>query len=199
MSENEETVNRPSHYTQYEGFEVMDVCRQLRSPDGEGGWFRANVFKYLARAGWKNPAKELEDLQKAAHYLQREIDRVMEPRKGDPLPARKIHCCPMCGDQLYRETDDLHKWICIGRGHGFMRTLKNGMAGAWVQNELKVKSDKPNTSLREPHIEPYPTTISLACPKCLCPLQKSASIKDNFYCPLNHGSMTLIVSNWQER
>lgn len=73
-----EMVNRPAHYTQYEGFEVMDVCRQLKSPDGKGDWYRANVFKYLARAGYKNPDKELEDLEKAQHYLQREIDRLRE-------------------------------------------------------------------------------------------------------------------------
>ena len=80
MQNIQDAVNRPSHYTQYEGFEVMDVCTQLRSADGSGNWFRGNVFKYLARAGWKNPTKELEDLEMAAHYLQREIDRI----KGRP-------------------------------------------------------------------------------------------------------------------
>lgn len=79
-----ETVNRPSHYTQYQGFEVMDVCTQLRSRDGSGNWFRGNVFKYLARAGWKDPAKELEDLRKAAHYLEREIQRVRDAQESVP-------------------------------------------------------------------------------------------------------------------
>lgn len=65
-----------SHYNQYNGFEVIDVCEQLRSPDGSGNFNRGNAFKYLARAGWKNLGKEVEDLEKALQYIQREINRV---------------------------------------------------------------------------------------------------------------------------
>jgi hypothetical protein len=69
-------VNHPSHYTQYEKFEVIDVCEELRAPDGTGNFNRGNAFKYLARAGWKNPAKHAEDLEKAKFYIEREIERV---------------------------------------------------------------------------------------------------------------------------
>lgn len=189
MSESEETVNRPKHYTQYEGFEVMDVCQQLRSPDGKGGWFRGNVFKYLARAGWKNSKTELEDLQKAAHYLQREIDRLGKPHEEDSLPAPIIQRCPVCNDRLYRETDDLNTWFCIGRGHGALHVSPNNTVGYWTPSELKVKSDD---------YAHYPTTITLSCPRCEFPLQKSEVSKDNFYCPRNHGNMTVIVGNWQD-
>lgn len=72
----EDVVNHPNHYNQYDGFEVIDVCEQLRAPDGTGNYNRGNAFKYLARAGWKNDAKHVEDLKKAAFYIQREIDRV---------------------------------------------------------------------------------------------------------------------------
>lgn len=65
-----------SHYNQYDGFEVIDVCEQLRSPDGSGNFNRGNAFKYLARAGWKDSKKEVQDLEKALNYIQREIDRV---------------------------------------------------------------------------------------------------------------------------
>lgn len=70
-----DNVNHPSHYNQYQGFEVVDVCEQLRAPDGSGNYNRGSVFKYLARAGWKDPKKQVEDLEKAAFYLQREIER----------------------------------------------------------------------------------------------------------------------------
>ncbi len=40
---------------------------------------RGNAVKYLMRAGLKDPAKEVEDLQKAAWYIQDEIKRI----KGD--------------------------------------------------------------------------------------------------------------------
>lgn len=83
-----DNVNHPKHYNQYEGFEVIDVAKQLRSPDGDAGsnYFRGNVFKYLARAGWKVPdtsrkeqiEKEIEDLEKAKFYLQAEIDRLYQ-------------------------------------------------------------------------------------------------------------------------
>lgn len=34
-----------------------------------------NAVKYISRAGKKDPAKTVEDLKKAAWYLQREIER----------------------------------------------------------------------------------------------------------------------------
>jgi hypothetical protein len=87
-------VNHPDHYNQYHGFEVIDVCEQLRAPDGSGNYNRGNAFKYLARAGWKNPDKHLEDLRKAMFYLQREIDRV----EGEKY-------CPPCQTKLKHDKD----------------------------------------------------------------------------------------------
>lgn len=37
---------------------------------------RGSAVKYLVRAGHKNPATELEDLRKAAWYINREITRI---------------------------------------------------------------------------------------------------------------------------
>jgi len=37
-----------------------------------------NVVKYVCRAGKKDPSKHLEDLKKAAWYLQREIKKVSD-------------------------------------------------------------------------------------------------------------------------
>ena len=39
-------------------------------------FFRGNVVKYVARAGKKNADAEVEDLQKAQWYLNREIGRL---------------------------------------------------------------------------------------------------------------------------
>lgn len=71
-----EQVNHPSHYNQYHGFEVIDVCEQLVGPDGKSGFNLGNAFKYIARAGWKKPEKHVEDLEKSVFYIQREIDRI---------------------------------------------------------------------------------------------------------------------------
>ena len=41
-------------------------------------YHRGNAVKYIARAGRKDPAKEVEDLRKARFYLDREIERLMK-------------------------------------------------------------------------------------------------------------------------
>lgn len=65
MSDN---VNHPPHYTDGK-IEVIDFIE-----DKKLGFNLGNAVKYISRAGKKDVAKELEDLQKAAWYLQRQIN-----------------------------------------------------------------------------------------------------------------------------
>lgn len=67
-------VNHPTHYADgwSNGAEVIDISENLN-------FNRGNAVKYIARAGKKDPAKELEDLQKAKFYLEREINRWDNP------------------------------------------------------------------------------------------------------------------------
>ena len=62
-----DVVNHPSHYTQYLGLEVIDLTEQMNFNKG-------NAVKYIARSGFKSD--EIEDLEKAAWYIAREISRV---------------------------------------------------------------------------------------------------------------------------
>ena len=62
-------VNHPSHYTAYEGIEVIQLTEQMN-------FNRGNAVKYIARAGLKNPDTELVDLMKAEWYIQREMQRL---------------------------------------------------------------------------------------------------------------------------
>jgi hypothetical protein len=66
-------VNHPSHYTAYKGLEIIDLTEQMN-------FNRGNAVKYIARAGLKNPTRdaEIEDLEKAAWYIRREIMRLKE-------------------------------------------------------------------------------------------------------------------------
>lgn len=64
-----DSVNHPSHYTAYKGFEVIDLTEQMN-------FNRGNAVKYIARAGLKDKSKEVEDLEKAAWYIKREIERL---------------------------------------------------------------------------------------------------------------------------
>lgn len=63
-----DSVNHPAHYTAYKGVEVIDFAEQMNFCLG-------NVVKYVARAGRKAGADDLEDLRKARWYLEREIER----------------------------------------------------------------------------------------------------------------------------
>ena len=66
-----EMVNHPEHYGGKENiYEVVKVC-EAWGLDKDAYIF--NVVKYVARAGKKDQAKELEDLKKASFYLDRKI------------------------------------------------------------------------------------------------------------------------------
>lgn len=67
-----DSVNHPSHYTDGK-IEVIDFIE-----DKKLNFHRGNAVKYIARAGKKNPEKEIEDLEKAIWYLQREIKCIKE-------------------------------------------------------------------------------------------------------------------------
>lgn len=63
-----EAVDHPAHYggdTVYEAIKVIEAW--------ELGFCLGNTVKYISRAGKKGSA--IEDLKKAAWYLQREIQR----------------------------------------------------------------------------------------------------------------------------
>ena len=74
MSDN---VNHPAHYTDGK-IEVIDFIE-----DKKLNYHRGNAVKYICRAGKKDPAKEIEDLQKAAWYINREIQRLEAQKQKD--------------------------------------------------------------------------------------------------------------------
>ena len=65
-------VNRPAHYTDGK-IEVIDFIE-----DKKLGFCLGNAIKYLARAGKKDPTKEVEDLNKAKWYIERRIKELEE-------------------------------------------------------------------------------------------------------------------------
>lgn len=67
----EDLINKPPHYTQYKGLEVIDLTEQMN-------FNRGNVIKYICRAGYKSKVTEVDDLEKAKWYLEREIGRLKE-------------------------------------------------------------------------------------------------------------------------
>lgn len=72
-------VNSPAHYTAYKGLEVIDLTEQMN-------FNRGNAVKYIARAGIKSRGEgEIEDLRKAAWYIQREIERLLTVHPEDQV------------------------------------------------------------------------------------------------------------------
>lgn len=59
---------RPSHYTDLNP-EPIEVIEEWNL-----GFHLGNALKYMARAGRKDPAREVEDLEKARWYLDRQIE-----------------------------------------------------------------------------------------------------------------------------
>jgi hypothetical protein len=72
----DDPVHSPAHYTAYKGLQVIDLTEQLN-------FCRGNAVKYIARAGLKDPAREVEDLEKARWYIDREISRITEGTTDD--------------------------------------------------------------------------------------------------------------------
>jgi hypothetical protein len=68
----DDPVNRPSHYTDGK-IEVIEFIE-----DKKLGFCLGNAVKYIARAGKKDPTKEVEDLKKARWYIDRRIKEIEE-------------------------------------------------------------------------------------------------------------------------
>lgn len=65
-----DSVSHPSHYTTGT-IECIDYIL-----DKELNFCRGNAVKYITRAGHKDPTKEIEDLEKAKWYIDKEIERL---------------------------------------------------------------------------------------------------------------------------
>lgn len=70
-----ENVNHPAHYAGSK-IEVIDYIE-----DKQLGFCLGNVIKYVSRAGKKDKSTEVEDLKKAAWYLNRRIEELQEEVK----------------------------------------------------------------------------------------------------------------------
>lgn len=99
-------VTHPIHYNQGK-IECIEFLE-----DQDLGFHLGNVVKYVVRAGKKDSAKTIEDLEKAAWYLNRKIEllkAVREQRK--PLRPNDMNPKPFEGTDFLRGC--LHCGIAI--------------------------------------------------------------------------------------
>ena len=80
-------VHNPPHYKSG-GIEAIDVIEAF-----ELNFRLANVIKYVLRAGRKGDA--IEDLEKAAWYLDREIDKLYEQAESGEVDDDVTHTKPV--------------------------------------------------------------------------------------------------------
>lgn len=71
-------VTHPTHYNSGK-IEVIEAIE-----DWNLNFHRGNAVKYTARAGKKDKAKEIEDLEKAIWYLNREVERLKSVKENRP-------------------------------------------------------------------------------------------------------------------
>ncbi len=69
-------VSHPAHYNSGK-IEVIEAIE-----DWKLGFSRGNAVKYIARAGKKDPAKEIQDLEKAVWYIKRDIELLTAAKAG---------------------------------------------------------------------------------------------------------------------
>ncbi|MGE9926811.1 DUF3310 domain-containing protein [Megasphaera elsdenii] len=72
-------VSHPSHYCAG-GIETIDIVKAKMPPERFRGFLQGNVIKYVTRAEFKG--KQLEDLKKAAWYLERLITELEKDKEA---------------------------------------------------------------------------------------------------------------------
>ena len=75
-----DNVSKPAHYNLTDGIECIDYIKQVLGLEGFVAYCRGNVMKYNHRAAYKN-ASPVEDLKKAAQYLEWANDTLKEIHK----------------------------------------------------------------------------------------------------------------------
>lgn len=70
----EDMVNHPAHYGGKD--DPYEVIKVIEAWELDRDFYLANAVKYIARAGKKDQAKEIEDLEKAVFYLRYKIGRL---------------------------------------------------------------------------------------------------------------------------
>ena len=141
-----DVVNHPSHYTDGK-IEVIDFIEQKNL-----NFHRGNAVKYIARAGKKDPAKEVEDLRKAVWYLNREITRLTGENPNAALISEVIEQVERAVDKarLDNEFDNTEgKWFIVEGD--FLVDLNDEIDV--VRRKYKVKPSEVNIPEGAMHIE----------------------------------------------
>ena len=92
----------PRHYTRG-NIEVWDFIR-----DQKLSYHLGNAIKYICRAGYKSTSTDIEDLKKAIHYLENELQHIEEdhPFGTSPGISYELLCDELTGEPDYATSFD---------------------------------------------------------------------------------------------
>lgn len=107
----EDNVNHPKHYTEHpSGVECITIAEHM-------GFNLGNAIKYIWRADSKG--NTLEDLKKAAWYLQREIEKRMKEPKLTACGRSGPYVVPTQGygppETIWDEDEAKKRWAELGK------------------------------------------------------------------------------------
>ena len=91
-------MESPSHYTRG-SIEVWDFIR-----DQQLNYHLGNAIKYVCRAGYKDVRTKTEDLKKAIHYLENELQHThsnSEPVRSSPGVSYSVWDPELTGEPDY--------------------------------------------------------------------------------------------------
>jgi hypothetical protein len=76
-AKSQDPINHPAYYTDNpKGIELIDMIGHLSFPKGA-------AIKYIYRSGKKDPAKSIEDLQKAKWFIDHMIKELQNEKDRD--------------------------------------------------------------------------------------------------------------------
>lgn len=132
IDEGTDAINHPSHYTQYKGVEVIDICEHLYFCLG-------NAVKYIARAGFKDPDTETQDLEKGIWYIDRMFTENHELEvnvaAGDLQYAQKARL--LIEQMNYHRGNAVDRIVFMGRNPGIS-----------AYDDLKIASEHLASEIR---------------------------------------------------
>lgn len=111
-------VTHPAHYNSG-NIEVIEAIE-----DWKLGFHLGNAVKYIARAGRKDPAKEVEDLNKAIWYILRAIElKAGNPRRPNDMNPRDAS--PKRYAAAEALLNDVLHWYDVGTDPAFPPNLRD--------------------------------------------------------------------------
>ncbi len=148
-------VRHPKHYSESK----IEVLEAIEAWGLINNYYRGTVIKYTARAGKKDPAKEIQDLEKAVWYLKREIE-ILTAAKENREPLRPNEMNRQVEEKLFTR-DEMDARIRLALDLQNTRYKSTSAIDASISCRSTLPTDTaPNAR------SPYIGGCSPDCPQC---------------------------------